>query len=219
MKQNKKLLIITSLVALLPILAGLLLWDTLPDAIVTHWNFSGEPDGWMGKTGAVVLLPLALLATHWFLLFFSLWDPKNQNQSHKVIHIVFWVIPILSNLLCALMLGNALGLVFSIPHILALVQGLVFCVAGNYMPKCRMNSSIGIKTPWTFSSEANWKATHRFAGKLWLPGGMLILLSSLLPTNWCVTILFATLAVLTLVPTAYSYCFYRKEKEQDPDHP
>ena len=55
MKQNKKLLIITSLVALLPILAGLLLWDTLPDAIVTHWNFSGEPDGWMGKTGAVVL--------------------------------------------------------------------------------------------------------------------------------------------------------------------
>ena len=82
-----------------------------------------------------------------------------------------------------------------------------------------MNSSIGIKTPWTFSSEANWKATHRFAGKLWLPGGMLVLLSALLPTNWCVTILFATLAVLTLVPTAYSYYFYRKEKEQDPDHP
>lgn len=214
MKQSKRLLILTSLVALLPILAGLLLWDKLPDAIVTHWNFSGEPDGWMGKTGAVILLPLALLAIHWFVLFFTLWDPKNRNQSHKIIHIVFWSIPILSNLLCALVLGHALGLVYSIPRILALVLGLIFSVAGNYMPKCRRNSSIGIKTPWTFSSEANWSATHRFAGKLWFPGGILVLLGSLLPTGWCLGILFAALAVLTLVPTAYSYCFYRKEQEQ-----
>ena len=159
MKQSKRLLILTSLVALLPILAGLLLWDKLPDAIVTHWNFSGEPDGWMGKTGAVVLLPAALLAIHWFVLFFTLWDPKNRNQSHKIIHIVFWIIPILSNLLCALVLGNALGLVYSIPRIL-------------------------------------------------------VLLGSLLPTGWCLGILFTALAVLTLVPTAYSYCFYRKEQEQ-----
>lgn len=214
MKQSRKLLILTSLIALLPILAGLFLWDKLPDTVVIRWSFSGEPDGWMGKTGAVILLPAALLATHWFLLFFTLWDPKNQNQSHKVIHIVFWIIPILSNFLCALVLGNAMGLVYSIPRILALLMGLIFSVAGNYMPKCRMNSSIGIKTPWTFSSEANWRATHRFAGKLWLPGGILVLLSSLLPAGWCLTILFAALAVLALVPTAYSYCFYRKETEQ-----
>ena len=59
-KKHLKLLIITSVVILLPILAGVILWNRLPDTMVTHWGADGVADGWSGKGFAVFVLPLIL---------------------------------------------------------------------------------------------------------------------------------------------------------------
>ena len=79
MKQYKKELIVSTLLALLPIAAGLLLWNRLPG----HWGMSGA-DRWSGKAAAVFLRPLLLLAAHYLVLFLVFRDAKNRNQSKKV---------------------------------------------------------------------------------------------------------------------------------------
>lgn len=71
LQENRLLLILTSGVTLLPIFAGLILWNTLPDVLVTHWNINGEPDGYMSKAAVVFGLPSFMLAVHWCLESFS----------------------------------------------------------------------------------------------------------------------------------------------------
>ena len=45
-RKNKRLLIITSLVPLLPMLVGLILWNRLPERMATHWGINGQVDGY-----------------------------------------------------------------------------------------------------------------------------------------------------------------------------
>ena len=72
LKKNKWTLLITSLVILLPTVAGLILWNRLPQEVAIHWGVSGEPDGWANKAVAVFALPAFLLALQWLCLFIAL---------------------------------------------------------------------------------------------------------------------------------------------------
>ena len=75
-KKNLKTLIVTSVVILLPILAGVILWNQLPNPMPTHWNASGEIDGWSSKPFAIFGLPLILLAAQWLSVLGTAADPK-----------------------------------------------------------------------------------------------------------------------------------------------
>ncbi|MBR5460293.1 MAG: SdpI family protein, partial [Clostridia bacterium] len=91
------------------------------------------------------------------------------------------------------------------------IIAIAFIVIGNYMPKTRQNRTIGIKITWTFSSEANWNATHRMAGKLWMICGLVMLFSALLPLKLSLPLLFAVILVAVIIPVIYSYRFYKRE--------
>lgn len=212
--KNKKLLIATSLLTLLPIPVGLLLWNQFPETMAIHFGFTGEADGYASPNFTVFALPLLMLAFHWLCIFFTARDKGNQGRNQKMFHIVLWTIPIISNLSLLGLYAFALDVEFS-PVVWTMVpMGLLFAVIGNYMPKTRMNSTMGIKVPWTYSSEANWNATHRYAGKVWMIGGILIALCGLLPHGWAVTVMLVSVLVLIILPIAYAYRFYKKEKAE-----
>ena len=78
-KKNWKTLLITSVVILLPILVGLVLWNQLPDQIPSHWDASGEIDGWSSKPFTVFGMPLILLALQWLCVLGTNSDPKKEN--------------------------------------------------------------------------------------------------------------------------------------------
>jgi len=88
---------------------------------------------------------------------------------------------------------------------------VLFIVIGNYMPKCRQNYTMGIKLPWTLNDEENWNKTHRLAGKIWVAGGILIVISALLQCFW---ICFAVFAVMLFVPFVYSWRLYSKKTKE-----
>jgi uncharacterized membrane protein len=209
--KNKKLLVITSLLTLLPIPVGLLLWEQFPETIAVHFGFTGRADGFAGIPFTVLGLPLMMLGVHWLCVFFTALDKGNRDRNQKMFRIVLWAIPILSNLSLLGIYALALGLEFSPVAWTMIPMGLLFAVMGNYMPKTRMNSTMGIKIYWTYTSEANWNATHRFAGKLWVVGGVLIALCALLPHGWAVGIMLALIAPLVAAPMIYSWRFYKKE--------
>jgi uncharacterized membrane protein len=206
-KKNLKTLIITSVAILLPILAGIILWDKLPDQIPTHWNAQGEIDGWSSKTFAILGLPLIMLAIQWLAVIVTCSDPKRNNHSEKILNFVFWIVPVLCILLSALMYSVAMGKDIPLEAITPALLGLLFIVIGNYMPKCKQNYTIGIKIPWTLNSEENWNKTHRFAGWLWVIGGIFIIATSLFSLIW---ISLLAISIMALIPIIYSYILHKK---------
>ena len=209
--KNKKLLIITSLLTLLPILVGLLLWNRFPETMAIHWGITGEADGYASPGFAVFVPPLIMLVIHWVCILFTGLDKGNKNRNIKLQAVVLWIIPILSNLSMLGLYALALDVKFSPVAWTMVPMGVLFAVIGNYMPKTKMNSTMGIKVYWAYTSEENWNATHRFAGKAWVIAGILMMLCGLLPNGWAVTIMIVLLFVMIVIPIVYSWRFYKKE--------
>ncbi len=210
LKNYKGTLILTSVILLLPILAGLLLWNRLPEQVPCHWNTAGQIDGWQSKTFAVFFLPLFMLGIQWFCVLMTSLDPKNKDVRSKIIYLVLWILPVIGLLVNCLIYATALGYKLSPEILIPMLLGLLFLMLGNYMPKCKQNYTIGIRVPWTLNSEENWTHTHRFAGKVWVIGGAAMMLSSVLGSF----IPFLAIAlVISLLPPLYSYLYYNKHEK------
>lgn len=211
--KNKKLLIITSLLTLLPVPVGLLLWNRFPETMAIHFGITGQADGYASPAYAVFVLPVIMLAVQWLCILATSFDKGNKNRNQKLQTIMLWVIPLIGNLSCCGIYALALDWEFSPVAWTMIPMGLLFAVIGNYMPKTRMNYTMGIKVWWAYTSEANWNATHRFAGKVWVIGGIGIALCALLPHRLAVVSMFISILVLVVLPVVYSQRFYKKELE------
>ena len=206
-KKNLKVLLISSVAILLPIVAGLILWNQLPEQIPSHWNAVGEVDGWFNKPFAVFGMPLILLAFQWLCVLGTSADPKKSHHPEKMLHLVFWIIPVLSAVMHIVSYATALGKDVPMEMVMPVLFGLIFAIVGNYLPKCKQNYTIGIKIPWTLNNEENWNKTHRFAGWTWTFGGITIMLTGFLGSFW----IFLPIALLMVfVPVIYSYVLHRK---------
>ena len=210
--NNKKALLISSLLILLPIPVGLLLWNRFPEEMIVHWGFTGDPNGWATIPFTVFFPPLALLLGQWVCIYFTRQDPGNQGRNHKPLSLVLWIMPVLSNLTSGMMFALALGADFSPVSWMMAAMGLMFAAIGNYLPKCKMNATMGIKVPWAYTSEENWNATHRFGGRVWVIGGLALIFTGFLPETTAFFCMFFAILVLALVPMVYSYLYYRKQK-------
>ena len=206
-KKNLKVLILTTVVMLLPILAGIILWNQLPEQMPTHWNAAGEIDGWSSKPFAVFVLPLIMVAAQWLCMLGTAADPKRNNHSEKVLHLVLWIIPALSVVLHAVTYATALGHAVPMEVVMPILIGLIFTIIGNYMPKCKQNYTIGIKIPWTLDNEENWNRTHRFAGWLWTFCGVAIMFTGFLGGFW---VFLPITLLMVLAPIIYSYILHQK---------
>lgn len=209
-KRNKGTLILTSIIMLIPMLIGLLLWDRLPEQIPSHWNIHGEVDSWSSKAFAVFFFPGLLLAIHWVCVIASCADPKSKDYHPKMIGLVLWICPVLSLVLNSMVYAAALGYTINVEIIMPLLVGLMFIIVGNLLPKCRQSYTLGIKLPWTLANEENWNKTHRFGGKLWVIGGVIIMATAFVGSFW---LLIATMVVMVAAPTIYSYLLYRKQQK------
>ena len=213
LKKNKWGMLISSLVILLPVAVGLLLWDQLPEQVPIHWNAAGEVDGWSNKAMAVFGMPGFLVAIHWLCVLVTGLDPKNKDKNDKAKSLVLWLCPVISLLVNGMVYATALGREINVETLLPGVMGVLFLIIGNIMPKCSRNSTIGIKLPWTLHSDENWYATHRLAGKIWIAGSLCVIGTAFLPAPASIIVMLVVLAVMVLVPSCYSYWFY-KNKEQ-----
>ena len=182
--DHKGQLILSSLVTLLPALAG--------------WRLAWEA--------------AAMLAAHWLVLLITFSDRRNrENQSRKAVRLIFWIMPAVSLLTGGVtaLLQRGVQSASTLSTAMAMGFGLLFIVLGNYMPKFRQNSFMGIRVKWTLESEANWNATHRMGGKVWVAGGFACLAGAMLPVKAMGAVFPVVLVTVALVPIVYSY-YYSK---------
>ena len=204
LKKKKKTLILTSIVTLLPILIGLVLWKKLPDTMATHFDLSNEANGFSSKPFAVFGLPLFCLVMLWICAIVTSSDPKKQNISPKVFTLVLWIVPVVSVFCAAMIYPYNLGYMWDMTFFAELFMGLLFIIVGNYLPKSRRNYTVGIKIPWTLANDENWNRTHRMAGFLWVICGIVFLVFALCGFRNYI-LLFVSIFVVTIVPCIYSY--------------
>lgn len=212
LKEKKWTLILSSAMIVLPVLAGLLLWDTLPERMVTHWGMDGQANGWSSRGFVVFGLPLLMLACHWLCILTTARDPKNKEQSRKVFDLVLWIVPVVSLFAMSLTYAGAFGRELPVSILACIFTGIIFILIGNYLPKCKQNHTIGIKIKWTLENEENWNATHRMAGKLWVAGGVLCLPGVFLSNILAFTLLTVVLCVMVAAPVFYSWQYHKKQR-------
>ena len=210
LKANKKTLIITSIITILPVLIGIICWNRLPDVMATHFGMNNEANGFSSKAFSVFGLPVILLAVLWFGAIVTSRDPKRQNISPKMFSLVVWIAPFTSLVVAAILYPVNLGYELDITFFSELLFGVMFIIIGTYLPKARQNYTIGIRVPWTLANEENWNRTHRLAGSLWIICGVLMIIICLTRSasvQWLVGILLITV----LVPCIYSYWLHAKK--------
>lgn len=214
LKKNKSYIILTGIITLLPMILGILLWNQLPETMATHFGIDGEANGWSSRIFAVFGLPLFLLAVHFLCAVVTTFDPRRRNISEKMFHLILWICPACS-LFCGVgIYAYALGLNLNLAMIAELFVGLLFIIIGNYLPKCRQNYTIGIRLPWTLADEENWNRTHRLAGFIWVPCGIIFIINTFLRIATAY-VFFILLGVMVLVPAIYSFVYYQKHKKNE----
>ena len=205
-KKYLKTLVITSIITLLPIIFGIFYWDVLPDEIATHFGANGTPDGFSSKAFVVFGMPFIMLGFHLFCFFATNLDPKKKNISDTMMKLVLWIIPCLTVLVTALSYSLALGKAVNTGFWIMMFMGVISILIGNYLPKCKQSYTMGIKLPWTLSSEENWNRTHRLAGKLWVGAGALMMLTAIFGN---VYVMLAIVLLMVIAPTVYSFVLYK----------
>ena len=209
MKTNRKEPFLTTLVCLLPMAAGAAVYHRLPETMVTHWGTDGAANGWMPRAAAVFALPALIAAIDLFCCWAMDRDPRKENMSTALRSITMWSCPAVSLLCGTITLGAGLGYEMHVSTVAPLFVGILFLVIGNYLPKTKQSDTLGIRLPWTLSSEENWNRTHRLTGFLWVAAGALCILFTLLHL-WNGWLLAGLIALIALLPALYSCCLHRK---------
>lgn len=215
MKKNpeNRSFVITTLLCLVPMALGLALYARLPDQMPTHWDWQGNVNGYMSKPAVVLGMPLFFAAMNGLMHFSLRADPKRANIIGNIRTLIRWTMPVLSLILLPYTYLWALGWQqIPMEKFIPVLVGLLIMGVGNYLPKCRQNYTSGIKLPWTLYDEDNWNRTHRMAGRLWMVGGLGIMVSAFWGGG---TLLLAVILAITMIPGIYSYCLYRKKQKGD----
>jgi uncharacterized membrane protein len=211
--KNKKYWLVTSAITLVPILLGLILWNRLPDQLPTHFGVDGAADGWSGKGFAVFGLPLMMLIFHIVIFFATRLDKQNRGHNEKVMNLVGLIFPVMSIVNSVIIYTHAMELELNLSMLLFPMLGLLFIVIGNWLPKIKQNSTLGIKIKWTLYNEENWNRTHRFAGFVWVIGGVLFCLMGFVAEKALLFLLPLQIILLAVVPMVYSWNLARKQKQ------
>jgi uncharacterized membrane protein len=191
-------------------------WMQLPagEQIPIHWNAAGEADGYGSKFTGLMLLPLISIAIVGLFALIPRIEPRRLNLSlSRTAYLALWAILILYFLGLHIVLTlSVLGNDINVGQFVPALVGVLFIIIGNYMGKFRSNFMVGIRTPWTLTSDLAWDKTHRLGGKLFvLMGIVMVVAVVLLPTGWWVYIMLGTLLPLVVGLMAYSYFVWKND--------
>lgn len=215
-KPTIKSEIIPLLIIIVAVISALYFYSVFPERVPMHWNFQGEVNGWGSRATAAFAVPAMLIGIYVLFLVLPKIDPRKEKyeQFAKAYNIFRNLILLFLLIIYFLASFNALGYNTQIGLVIPLLVGILFIVLGVYLPQIKSNWFVGIRTPWTLSSETVWEKTHRVGGKMFILAGLLIALSAFAPAV-CKAYLFIFAIIILLVGTiGYSYIIYQREKKK-----
>jgi len=200
-------------IILFSFIVGIYLYPQMPERMASHWNAKGEVDGYMPKFWGLFLMPIVSMLI--FLLFIVIpkIDPLKQNiEKFRKYYDGFVVLMIayLFYIYLLTLLWNA-GIRFSIVQLLVPAMGILFYYIGILVENAKRNWFIGIRTPWTLSSEKVWEKTHKIGGKLFKIAGIIAFIGIFFE-SYALFFIFIPVILVATYTIIYSYFEYQKER-------
>lgn len=215
MKFKLKYEIFPILAILATIVFAFYFFANAPEQVPTHWNIHGQVDDYSSKAFTATFFPSLIVAV--YLLFWLLpkIDPKKEKyEKFARVYGIFRTIIVLFFILMFFITSLvALGYNIDVGRIIPASVGLLFILLGNYMGKLKSNWFVGIRTPWTLSSERVWQKTHRLGGWMFVLMGLYMLAGVIWPVLWGGGTIFVIIVAVAIIPMAYSYFLFKKEKK------
>jgi len=202
------------LIFIVSIVIGIYLYPQLPDNVASHWNSAGMVDGYMPKFWGLFLMPIIIILCVFLFEYIPRIDPLKANvQEFKDQYNEFIVFIILFLFyIHVLTLVWNLGTRFNLGQFMIPALSIFFYYIGTFLPYAKRNWFIGIRTPWTLSSDRVWDSTHKLGSKLFKVIGILGLVGLLTPKYAIYFIIFP--ALIAVVWTfVFSYFEYKKESK------
>jgi len=189
-------------------------YPQLPAQVATHFNLHGEPNGWSPRLVAAVLAPALGIVIALVFTVLPHIDPRRAN--YDKFGPTYWTIAnavlVLVAALHVVTLGKALGWDININRVVSLGLGGLLALLGNLMTRIRPNWFVGIRTPWTLSSDTVWRKTHRFGGVAFVVAGLCVAATALTAVPWALFAAIGVAAAAGLASVVYSYVAWRGEQ-------
>ena len=196
------------------VIAGAALWNQLPDQMASHWNANDQVNGTMPKFWGVFMMPLITLGMLALFLVVPNIDPLKANiaQFRETFNIFIILIIAFMLYVHGLTLAWSLGFTnFKMSSALLPLMGILFIGIGFVLRKAKRNFFIGIRTPWTLSSDNVWDKTHQLGSILFMVSGALAIIGGMFGGMTAFWFMFTPLIGSTLFLVIYSYIVYRDE--------
>lgn len=211
--KNRKLRILTWLLAAAGIVLAVILYPSLPEQIPTHWNMDGSVT-YSSRSTIFATVGMGPLFAVLFDVLPKIDPRRNHYEKFGGFYDMFCVLmQIFLLVINGIVLTETLHPgTLSVPMFILIGTGILFLIIGNYMPKLKSNFYMGIKTPWTLSSEEVWYKTHRLGGRCFFLSGFLFILCAFLPSGafWFCT---AGALIACFIPGLMSYIWWRQEQQ------
>lgn len=209
MKKNK-LFYITLIISFIPLIINLIAYPHMPNKVPVHWGINGEVNRYGSKIEQVIMSGIPIVLFLFFNVLPSI-DPKKESYKKHATPYVIMTFFIILFIACINLLGLLSALGYGIPFqkVVPVLVGILFIVLGNFMTQLRHNYFIGIRTPWTLSSEYVWKKTHRFGGYVFVVIG-LVPLSSIFIGALGMYLFLGAMVIGVIAIFLYSYFIFKK---------
>jgi uncharacterized membrane protein len=191
-------------------------YSRLPPMVATHWSLQGTPDGYSSRLWAAIVMPLVIVGLTGLFNVLPKVDPRHENYA-KFLN-TYWLIAnaalVFAGVAHALIVTNALGYTVQVDRLLPVGVGLLFAFLGNYLTRVEPNWFIGVRTPWTLSSDAVWRKVHRTAGWLFVLAGLVIAAGAFAPRRAFVPLFVTAIVVAAGIPVVQSYVLWKREQHR-----
>ncbi|BAH43861.1 MULTISPECIES: SdpI family protein [Brevibacillus] len=188
------------------VVLGVICYPSMPDQMVIHWGPNGEPNGFAPKLVGVTFIPVVMLFLFVAVRSQKQYYKKFQSSHDTILHTLMIVLLVIHSVIIA----YGYGYMLNIGIFVTLILGILFVTIGNFMPRFRHNYLIGIRTPWSLASEEVWKNTHLLSSRVFFIGGILIMLTSFLPTTIHYILMLIIVLVTILISIGSSRYYYKK---------
>lgn len=213
--MTTKLTTIIALVLIVgSIIAGALLWNQFPEQMASHWNENDQVDGYMSRFWGVFMMPLVNLGLLLLFLAVPLIDPLKANiaKFRGVFNLfIAFIIGYMTYVHALTLIWNLGNTDLEIGKAMLPAMGLLFFLIGYLLRQAKRNWFIGIRTPWTLSSDRVWDETHRIGSVLFMASGVLAVIGGFFGGMTAVWLILIPVFGTTIFLVVYSFVIYQKE--------
>jgi len=197
------------------VISSFYFYKFFPPFVPTHWNYAGEIDSYGSSFVGAFFLPILIIGIYILFMIIPYMDPKKENyiKFANVYHIFKTAFLAFLTLIYFITSFNGLGINIPVDKSVTILVGILFALIGYYMSDIKYNWFVGIRTPWTMSSDKVWQQTHKVGGIIFMLSGALMSYIGFMPVVYREVSFILIILFILIGTVGYSYYLYSKEKK------